>query len=150
MYYQNYSCDTLLRLVFRCNVLLLKKFISRSFCFFVFVLLVWFPKGFCLWKVILHMNIAERKTTAMHKTCENTSFQRPVFSRIRTESTTLSSYGRMRVSEHPESRIFYAVELKWIVPLYCFDLNFFFFFFLFFFVLQWDSIWFYCVEDGWN
>ena len=38
----------------------------------------------------------------------------------------------MRVSENPYSRIFYAVELKWIVPLYCFDLNFFFFFFLFF------------------
>ena len=39
--------------------------------------------------------------------------QRPVFSRIRTKSTILSLYGRIRVTENSYSRIFYAVVLQW-------------------------------------
>ena len=45
----------------------------------------------------------------LHKICENTGFQWHIFSRISTKSTILSLYGRIRVSENPYSRIFYAV-----------------------------------------
>ena len=46
---------------------------------------------------------------SLHKICENTGFQWHIFSRISTKSTILSLYGRIRVSENPYSRIFYAV-----------------------------------------
>ena len=45
----------------------------------------------------------------LHKICENTGFQWHIFSRIGTKSTILSLHGRIRVSENPYSRIFYAV-----------------------------------------
>ena len=48
----------------------------------------------------------------LHKICEDTRFQWPVFSRINTESTILSLYLRIRVSENPYSLIFYAVLYK--------------------------------------
>ena len=51
--------------------------------------------------------------TTLHKISENTGFQWPVFSRIRTESSTiLSLYGRIRVSENPYSCIFCTVQQK--------------------------------------
>ena len=43
---------------------------------------------------------------ARHEICKNTGFHWPVLSRIRTEATILSIYGRIRVSENPYSRIF--------------------------------------------
>ena len=46
----------------------------------------------------------------LHKICKTAGFHWPVFSRIRTKSTTLSIYGRIRVSESLYSRIFYAVS----------------------------------------
>ena len=46
---------------------------------------------------------------ALHKICENTGFQWPVFSRIRTKSAMFSLYGRIRATENPYSSIFYAV-----------------------------------------
>ena len=49
------------------------------------------------------------KTVTLHKICKNTGFHRPAFFCIRTESTILSLYGRIRASENPYSRIFYAV-----------------------------------------
>ena len=46
----------------------------------------------------------------LQKICENTIFHWPVFSRIRTESTFLSLYGIIWISENPYSRIFYAAR----------------------------------------
>ena len=46
----------------------------------------------------------------LHKMCENTGFHWAVFSRIRTKSTTLSLYGRIRVCENLHYRIFYTVS----------------------------------------
>ena len=48
----------------------------------------------------------------LHKICGNTGFHWPVFFRIRTKSTILSFYWRIRVTENPHSRIFYA-EWLW-------------------------------------
>ena len=48
----------------------------------------------------------------LHKICENTGFHWPVFSRIRTKPTILSSYGRIWATENAQSRIFYAVFSK--------------------------------------
>ena len=48
------------------------------------------------------------KKVSLHNIFENTGFHWPVFSRIRTESRILTLYGRIRVSENPYSRIFYA------------------------------------------
>lgn len=44
----------------------------------------------------------------LHKPCEKTGFYWPVFSRIKTEYTILSSYGKLRASENPSSSTFYA------------------------------------------
>ena len=49
----------------------------------------------------------------LYKTLENTGFHWPEFFRITTESTILSLYGRIQVSEKPYSRIFYAVYIKY-------------------------------------
>ena len=49
--------------------------------------------------------------TTLHRMSENTGFQWPIFSRIRTESSTiLSLYGRIRVSENRYSCIFCTVQ----------------------------------------
>ena len=48
---------------------------------------------------------------ALHKTCENTGFHWPIFSRIRKKSSILSLYGGTQVSENPHSRMFYAVKV---------------------------------------
>ena len=47
----------------------------------------------------------------LRKFCKNTSFHWPIFFRIKTESTILSLYGRIRVSENPYSPIFYTVTV---------------------------------------
>ena len=49
-----------------------------------------------------------RETVTVHKICKNTGFHGIVFSRIRTESTIVSLYGWIRVSENPYSHILYA------------------------------------------
>ena len=46
---------------------------------------------------------------SLHKIRDNTGFHWPVFTRIRTESTILSSCGRIRVREKPYPWIFYAI-----------------------------------------
>ena len=52
----------------------------------------------------------EMKEYALHKICENMDFHWPVFSRIRTESTILFLYRRIRVNENPYCCIFYVVK----------------------------------------
>ena len=54
-------------------------------------------------------NWVKNTNYSLHKICENTGFHWPLFSRIRTKSTSLSLYRRIRVSENPHSRIFYVV-----------------------------------------
>lgn len=44
----------------------------------------------------------------MFKICKNIGFFPPLFSRIRTASTILSLYVKIRVSENPHFWIFYA------------------------------------------
>ena len=46
----------------------------------------------------------------LRKICQNTGFRWPFFCRIRTESTILSLYGKIRVREYPYSDI-----LSWVV-----------------------------------
>ena len=55
------------------------------------------------WHLIIYVEYPQ------HKTCKNTEFHWPKFSRIRTKSSILSLYQKIRVSENPYSRIFYAV-----------------------------------------
>ena len=59
--------------------------------------------------IIKWIKLKGMESLSLHKICENTGFHRHVFSRKRTESTILSLYGRIRISENPCSRIFYAV-----------------------------------------
>ena len=55
------------------------------------------------WVIFLQVYISRH-----HKICENTGFH---WSRIMTESTIISLYGRIRVSENPYSSIFYVVAI---------------------------------------
>ena len=50
--------------------------------------------------------LTDLSKVSLHRICENPGFYGRVFSRIRTESTILPLYGRIRVSETPYSRIF--------------------------------------------
>ena len=67
----------------------------------------------CLCEVfvtIIFFQIAFFPQQSLHKICENTGFQWPVFSRIRTKSVILSLYGRIQVAENLYFCIFYAVS----------------------------------------
>ena len=57
-----------------------------------------------------------RITFSLHKVWENTGFPWPIFSCKRTEYTILFLQGRLRVSENPYYRIFYAVFLSKFCP----------------------------------
>ena len=58
----------------------------------------------------------------LHKTCENTSFNWPVSFRTKIESTALSLYGRIRVSQNSYAHIFCAVNtLQEYIRLYFFN-----------------------------
>ena len=58
------------------------------------------------------LTFSHQVTTTLRKIYDKTGFYCPEFSStsIRTESTILNLYGRIRVSENPYSCIFYAVE----------------------------------------
>ena len=65
-----------------------------------------------IWQFSPHPFICRKagRVQPLHEICENTGFQWPVFSRITTQSTILSLFGRIRVTENPYSCIFYAVN----------------------------------------
>ena len=54
-------------------------------------------------------NISNSSCDTSHKICENTSFHWSTFSCIRKESTILSLYEKIQVTENPHSCMFYAV-----------------------------------------
>lgn len=51
----------------------------------------------------------------MFKICKNIGLSPPLFSRIRTASTILSLYVKIRVTENPHFWIFYAVGEKFVL-----------------------------------
>ena len=65
--------------------------------------------GILAWNELITCFYVKYFSEPLHKICENTGFHWLAFSHIRTESTILSLYGRIRVSENPYSRIFYAM-----------------------------------------
>ena len=58
---------------------------------------------------MLSADIRKPESYSLHKIFKNTSFDRPVFSYIRTEYTIVSLYRRIRVSENPYCCIFFAL-----------------------------------------
>ena len=49
--------------------------------------------------------------TSLDKLCENTAFQLPALSRMRTESAIISLYVKIWVSENPYSRVFHTMHI---------------------------------------
>ena len=49
--------------------------------------------------------------TSLNTLCKNTVFHLPAHPRIMIESAIMSLYGRIRVSEKPYYRVFYAVHI---------------------------------------
>ena len=68
--------------------------------------------------LFLFLSSSLRQT--LDKTCGNTCFHWPVFSRVKTESYILYIYERVRISENPYSPIFYAVRSTDVLRLLMF------------------------------
>ena len=47
----------------------------------------------------------------LRKICQSTGFLSPLFSRVRTDYSILTLYGKIRVAERPCSGIFYATSV---------------------------------------
>ena len=63
------------------------------------------------WYLTYHSKLiwSTMQTLSLYKVCENTGFRWPVFFQIKTKSTILSLYRRIRVRKNPHFCIFYAV-----------------------------------------